>query len=236
MRRRVDRDVCGWPGRPWDLWIWLGLARRSGLHSPHRMLAGENISSPPVVCEHQSVSAGPEFVRPPRGHKGPIHLAPPDPGWPQQYAVVAARIKQALGSVAVVVEHVGSTSVSGLAAKPFLDVLLLVPEPSDEAAYVPGLEAAGFLLHVREPDWHQHRFLRAHDPEVQIHVFAVGSEEAERMLLFRDRLRVNEDERALYEETKRRLAARSWTRVQDYADAKSEVVEEVIARARAARA
>jgi len=149
---------------------------------------------------------------------------------------VAARIKQALGSVAVVVEHVGSTSVPGLAAKPFLDVLLLVPEPSDEAAYVPGLEAAGFLLHVREPDWHQHRFLRAHDPEVQIHVFAVDSEEAERMLLFRDRLRVNEDERALYEETKRRLAARSWTRVQDYADAKSEVVEEVIARARAARA
>jgi GrpB-like predicted nucleotidyltransferase (UPF0157 family) len=163
-------------------------------------------------------------------------LASPDPGWPRQYALVAARIRQALGSVAVVVEHVGSTSVPGLAAKPFLDVLLLVPEPSDEAAYVPGLEAAGFLLHVREPDWHQHRFLRAHDPEVQIHVFAVGSEEAERLLLFRDRLRVNEDERALYEETKRRLAAKSWTRVQDYADAKSEVVEEVIARARAARA
>ena len=163
-------------------------------------------------------------------------MAPPDPGWPRQYAVVAARIRQALGSVAVVVEHVGSTSVPGLAAKPFIDVLLLVPEPSDEAAYIPQLETAGFLLHVREPAWHQHRFLRAHDPEVQIHVFAVGSEEAERMLLFRDRLRVNEDERALYEETKRRLAARSWTRVQDYADAKSEVVEEVIARARAARA
>ena len=163
-------------------------------------------------------------------------MASPDPEWPRQYAVVAARIRQALGSVAVVVEHVGSTSVPGLAAKPFLDVLLLVPEPSDEAAYVPGLEAAGFLLHVREPDWHQHRFLRAHDPEVQIHVFAVDSEEAERMLLFRDRLRVNEEERALYEETKRRLAAKSWTRVQDYADAKSEVVEEVIARARAARA
>ena len=135
----------------------------------------------------------------------------------------------------MVVEHVGSTSVPGLAAKPFIDVLLLVPEPSDEAAYVPQLETAGFLLHVREPDWHQHRFLRAHEPEVQIHVFAVGSEEAERMLLFRDRLRVDEDERALYEETKRLLAARNWTRVQDYADAKSEVVEEVIARARAAR-
>jgi GrpB-like predicted nucleotidyltransferase (UPF0157 family) len=175
--------------------------------------------------------AGPEFVRPPRAHQGPIHLSPPDAMWPQQYAEVAERVRQALGPCAAVVEHVGSTSVPGLAAKPFIDVLLLVRDPGDEAAYVPALEAAGFLLHVREPDWHQHRFFRAHDPEVQIHVFAVGSEEAERMLLFRDRLRANEDERKLYEETKRRLAARSWTRVQDYADAKSDVVEAIIARA-----
>ena len=179
--------------------------------------------------------AGPEFVRPPRAHQGPIHLAPPDAMWASQYAEVAARIRQALGPVAAVVEHVGSTSVPGLAAKPFIDVLLLVPDPGDEAAYVPGLEAAGFLLHIREPDWHQHRFFRAHDPEVQIHVFAVGSEEAERMLLFRDRLRANRDERKLYEETKRRLAARSWTRIQDYADAKSDVVEAIIARARDGR-
>ena len=143
----------------------------------------------------------------------------------------------------MVVEHVGSTSVPGLAAKPFLDVLLLVPDPGDEAAYVPRLEAAGFLLHVREPDWHQHRFLRGHDPEVQIHVFAVGSGFLTSLLvvvapiagwlLFRDRLRANEDERALYEKTKRQLAAKSWTRVQDYADAKSEVVEGIVARARA---
>ena len=179
--------------------------------------------------------AGPEFVRPPSAHQGPIHLAPPDARWPSQYAEAAARIRQALGPVAVVVEHVGSTSVPGLAAKPFLDLLLLVPDPGDEAAYVPQLEAAGFLLHVREPDWHQHRFFRSHDPEVQIHVFAVGSDEAERMLLFRDRLRADEDERALYEEAKRRLAARNWTRIQDYADAKSEVVEEIIARAREER-
>ena len=176
--------------------------------------------------------AGPEFVRPPRAHRGPIHLVPADAMWPRQYAEVAARIRQALGPLAGVVEHVGSTSVPGLAAKPIIDVLLLVPDPSDEAAYVPQLEATGFLLHVREPDWHQHRFFRAHNPEVQIHVFAVGSEEAERMLLFRDRLRSNMDERSLYEETKRRLAAKSWARVQDYADAKSEVVEAIITRAR----
>jgi GrpB-like predicted nucleotidyltransferase (UPF0157 family) len=183
-----------------------------------------------------SMPSAPEFVRPPRRHSGPIHLAQPDPAWPQQYDVVASRIRQALGPVAVVVEHVGSTSVPGLAAKPFLDVLLLVPDPADEAAYVPRLEAAGFLLHVREPDWHEHRFFRAQDPEVQVHVFAVGSAEAERMLFFRDRLRADDRDRALYEETKRRLAARHWERVQDYADAKSEVVEAILARARAERA
>ena len=178
------------------------------------------------------MTSGPEFVRPPRVHRGPIHLAPADPAWPRQYAEVEARIIQALGPVAVVVEHVGSTSVPGLDAKPFLDVLLLVPDPAEESAYVPQLEAAGFLLHVREPDWHQHRFFRAHDPEVQVHVFAVGSDEAERMLAFRDHLRTDDADRALYLATKRRLATQSWTRIQDYADAKSDVVEEILARAR----
>jgi GrpB-like predicted nucleotidyltransferase (UPF0157 family) len=133
--------------------------------------------------------------------------------------------------VAVLVEHVGSTSVPGLAAKPIIDVLLLVPDPADEAAYVLPLEAAGFLLHLREPDWHQHRLLKGHDPEVNLHVLPEGSEEAARMLLFRERLRADDAERKCYEETKRRLAARTWDRVQDYADAKSDVIEAIIARA-----
>ena len=178
------------------------------------------------------MSPGPEFVRPPRVHSGPIHLAPADPTWPQHYAEVEARITQALGPTAVVVEHVGSTSVPGLDAKPFLDVLLLVPDPADEAAYVPRLEAAGLLLYVREPDWHQHRFFRGHEPEVQVHVFAVGSEEGARMLAFRDHLRSDSADRALYLETKRRLATQHWARVQDYADAKSDVVEQILERAR----
>ena len=159
-----------------------------------------------------------------------------DPAWPQQYVLVAGRLKEGLGQVAVVVEHVGSTSVPGLAAKPVLDVLLLVRDPADENAYVSKLEAAGFFLHMREPDWHQHRLLVAEDPEVNLHVFAVGSEEAERMLVLRDRLRADQADRALYERTKRTLSAQSWQRVQDYADAKSEVVEEIIARGRVANA
>ncbi len=92
--------------------------------------------------------SGPEFVNTPRTHSGPIHLASPDPTWPHQYAAVASHIRAALGPVAVLVEHVGSTSVPGLAAKPILDVLLLVPDPADEAAYVPPLQVAGFLLHL----------------------------------------------------------------------------------------
>jgi GrpB-like predicted nucleotidyltransferase (UPF0157 family) len=176
------------------------------------------------------MTTDPEFVRPPLTHSGPIHLAPPDPSWPQQYAVVASRIQESVGPVAVLVEHVGSTSVPGLAAKPIIDVLLLVPDPADEAAYVLPLEAAGFLLHLREPHWHQHRLLKARDPEVNLHVFGEGSEEAERMLLFRNRLRTDGAARGLYEETKRRLAVRDWARVQDYADAKSDVVEAIIAR------
>jgi GrpB-like predicted nucleotidyltransferase (UPF0157 family) len=180
------------------------------------------------------VPSGPDVVRPSRPHSGPIHLVPPDPAWPGQYAEVASRVRAALGPAAVLVEHVGSTSVPGLAAKPVLDVLLLVADPTDEAAYVPLLEVAGFLLHLREPGWHQHRLFRAHDPEVNLHVFAEGSEEAERMLLFRDRLRSDDEDRKLYAATKQRLAARGWDRVQDYADAKSDVVEAIIARTRGA--
>lgn len=129
-------------------------------------------------------------------------------------------------------EHVGSTSVQGLAAKPIIDILLLVSDPADEDAYVPQLEAAGYLLHGREPGWHQHRLLRGTEPPANVHVFAIGSSEVERMLLFRDRLRAHPDERELYERAKRELAARRWGYVQDYADAKSQVVEEIIARAR----
>ena len=175
---------------------------------------------------------GVEFVRPRVPHNGAVHLADPSPDWPRQYAAVGVRIRAALEGLTITVEHAGSTSVPGLAAKPIIDVVLLVPDPADEAGYVPALEAAGFLLHLREPGWHEHRLLRGTDPNVNLHVFRPGSEEAERMLLFRDRLRSHPEERDRYELTKRELAARHWTHVQDYAEAKSAVVEEIIARAR----
>lgn len=177
--------------------------------------------------------AQPEFLQPPVRADGPIRLADPDPEWAAQYFQQKERIQSALGPRAVQIEHVGSTSVPGLAAKPVIDIVLVVTDSADEAGYLPDLEDAGYVLQFREPDWYQHRFLRDHDPDVQVHVFSVGSPEVARMLLFRDRLRSRSDERELYQRTKRELAARRWDYIQDYADAKSTVVEEIISRAQA---
>lgn len=177
-----------------------------------------------------------EFVRPRTEHRAPVHLAEPDATWPDQYAGVAARIEAALGGEVLALEHVGSTSVPGLAAKPIIDISLVVADPTDEPAYVPALEAAGFLLHLREPGWHEHRLLKGSDPAANLHVFGPGCPEVDRMLLFRDRLRAHPDERARYEHTKRELARRTWAFVQDYAEAKSEVVEAILARAADERA
>jgi GrpB-like predicted nucleotidyltransferase (UPF0157 family) len=174
----------------------------------------------------------PEYLQPPVRADGPIRLADPDPEWAMQYAREEKRIRAALGPRAAQVEHVGSTSVPGLAAKPVIDIVLTVIDSADEAEYLPDVEAAGYVLQFREPDWYAHRFLRDRDPDVQLHVFTVGSPEVERMLLFRDRLRTRSEDRELYERTKRELAARRWDYIQDYADAKSAVIEEIISRAR----
>jgi GrpB-like predicted nucleotidyltransferase (UPF0157 family) len=175
----------------------------------------------------------PEYVTPIARADGPIKLAEYDPAWVEQFAREEMRTRTALGSRAVGVHHVGSTSVPGLAAKPVVDIVLLVGDSADESAYVPQLEAAGYVLQLREPEWWEHRLLKDHNPDVQIHVFTVGSSEVERMLLFRDRLRSHIEERDLYERIKRGLAAGQWVYIQDYADAKSSVVEGIIARANA---
>lgn len=162
---------------------------------------------------------------------GQILLVDYDPGWPAQYEAYRTKIVKALGDTVVMLEHVGSTSVPGLAAKPRIDMLLIVADSSDEASYIPQLETAGFELHIREADWHEHRCLKGFAPDANLHVFSPGCVEIERMVGFRDWLRTHDDDRQLYESTKRRLAAREWAFVQDYADAKSDVVEEIRIRA-----
>ena len=143
-------------------------------------------------------------------------------------------MRRALGDRALAVEHVGSTSVPGLAAKPIIDVVLVVADSSDEAAYVPALTSAGYRLQIREPDWHEHRMLKGSDPNLNLHVFSAGCPEVEAMLRFRDWLRTHDDDRDLYQRAKLELASRDWTYMQDYADAKSAVVAEIMKRASAA--
>ncbi len=168
-------------------------------------------------------------------HDAPIHLAPYDPAWPALFEGEARRIRAALGERVLLLEHVGSTSVPGLAAKPIIDIVVVLADSSDEPSYIPALEATGYTLVIREPEWHEHRMLRGTEPKVNLHVFSEGSEEAARMLAFRDRLRTHDDERDAYEAAKRDLAARQSDYVQGYADAKGEVVEGIIGLALAAR-
>ncbi len=161
----------------------------------------------------------------------PIELRDYDPRWPNLYDQQAARVRDALGERAVRVEHVGSTSVPGLAAKPIIDIVIEVPDSADEPAYVQDLEHAGYILRIREPDWFEHRFFRTDDGRVQLHVFSAACPETDRMVRFRDWLRANDADRALYERTKRELAARDWKYMQQYADAKTGVVAEIMTRA-----
>jgi GrpB-like predicted nucleotidyltransferase (UPF0157 family) len=164
-------------------------------------------------------------------HDAPVTLVAADPEWPRLYEREAARVRRVLGGRVRQLEHVGSTSVPGLSAKPVIDMLLVVTDSSREETYAPSLEAAGYVLRIREPDWHEHRLFKGPDTNINLHVFSVGSPEIERMLRFRDWLRRDPTDRALYEATKRELAARVWRYVQNHADAKGQVVEGILARA-----
>lgn len=166
---------------------------------------------------------------------GKITVAEYDPCWPQIFAREAKRIRAALGERALQLEHAGSTAVPGLAAKPVIDVVLVVADSREEASYVPALESAGYRLCIREPEWFEHRMLKSSQPETNLHVFSNGCPEVERMLIFRDWLRANDADRELYARAKLALTRQQWERVQDYADAKTGVVEQIMSRALASR-
>ena len=119
----------------------------------------------------------------------------------------------------------------GLAAKPIIDIVLAVADSSKEETYLQALEAAGYTLRVREPEWHQHRMFRGSPTMTNVHVFSSGCSEIKRTLKFRDWLRANPADRELYERTKRALAENDWNTVQDYADAKTIIIGEILARA-----
>jgi GrpB-like predicted nucleotidyltransferase (UPF0157 family) len=168
-------------------------------------------------------------------HNAPIQLVDYNAEWPALFEREAKRVRATLGERVLMLEHAGSTSVPGLAAKPIIDMLLAVADSADEPAYVPALASAGYVLRVREPEWHQHRLFKGPDTDINLHVYSFGCPEMDKMLMFRDWLRSNDADSELYERAKRELAKQTWKYVQNYADAKTSVVEEIAARARAAR-
>ena len=191
-------------------------------------MSDEHAMKRPPTSEDKMRAA---WIGEPPIHGTTIFLAGYDPTWPVLFEREAARIRAILGDRVRGLEHVGSTSVPGLSAKPIIDIVLVVDDSGDESSYVPDLEAAGYRLVIREPDWNEHRVLKGPDTNINLHVYTAGDVEIDRYLVFRDWLRTHDDDRELYERTKRELAGRTWKYVQHYADAKTEVVEAIIARA-----
>ncbi|QZY28897.1 GrpB family protein [Nocardioides coralli] len=165
--------------------------------------------------------------------RSPLEVVEPDPGWPAAFDQVAGAIRAALGDRVLALEHVGSTAVADLPAKPVLDVDLVVADPADEAAYVPDLVAAGFHHVLREPWWHEHRLLKLRDPFTHLHVFGPDSPEVVRHRMFRDWLREHAEDRRRYAEAKR-VASGATVRAggtgMDYNRVKEPVVHEILDR------
>jgi GrpB-like predicted nucleotidyltransferase (UPF0157 family) len=160
----------------------------------------------------------------------PVVVVPPDPGWPADYRRVRSRILAALGQRVLAIDHVGSTSVPDLWAKPLIDVDLTVADSSDESAYLSDLEAAGFELRIREPEWEEHRCLGGQEPLTNLHVWSPGSIEPRRTAAFRDWLRDHEDDRRAYAELKRVLAEKGFTDVMHYNTAKGGLIYDIYER------
>ncbi len=154
-----------------------------------------------------------------------IVIADYDTGWPVRFAAERKRIAGALGAQAFAIEHIGSTAVPGLGAKPVIDVLVTVADADDEDAFRAPMEQVGYVLRVREQG---HKMFRTPARDVHVHVLSHDGPEVERHLRFRDRLRESPPQREAYERLKRELAARDYTDMNEYADAKGPFIERVL--------
>ncbi|MEL4317496.1 GrpB family protein [Leifsonia sp. YIM 134122] len=161
-----------------------------------------------------------------------IELHSYDDQWPDIYLDHRRRITDALAGSDVEIEHIGSTAVPGLAAKPIIDIVVAVDDITAEEDYLDGLLAAGYELRVREP---RHRLVRTPARDVHVHLYERHDPAIDEYLLLRDHLRSDANDRALYESTKRSLLSERWDDMNDYADAKTDVILAIKARARAAR-
>ncbi|WP_221584319.1 GrpB family protein [Microbacterium sp. G2-8] len=186
-----------------------------------------------VTFQHDDPPPGRDpFVIPARPQT--IEVADSDPVWPHAYEAVAARIRGVLGARVLQLEHVGSTSVPDLPAKPVIDVDLIVADSADEAAWVPPLVDAGFVLTVREPWWHEHRVMKLEDPAVNLHVFSPDAPEPWKHRILRDHLRRDDGDRERYAGAKRaaaRAANEIGETVMQYNARKEAVIREIYERA-----
>lgn len=204
------------PGDPAAAWLRLfaafgeraTLIDRYALEAASRGVAVEELSAADRGRMAREVLAarypGFQLHGSPRGD--PIEVVPYDPEWPARFRRWRERLAVALGAAAVRIDHIGSTAVPGLAAKPVVDVQVSVADVEDEAAFRPAIESAGVALRSREPG---HRYFRpgpGSPREVQVHVWQAGGEFERAHLLFRDYLRSHPAVRDAYASLKRGLA------------------------------
>lgn len=195
------------------------------------------LSLPPFEAVTLEETRAANVGDPPRQADRRITIVPYDTGWPEHYRAEETRIRQALGERALLVHHVGSTSVPGLPAKPVIDVDLVVSDSADEDAWLPDLEAAGYRLVIREPDWYAHRVLKGPGYDTNLHVFSwEPSAEWRRHRLFRDWLRDNDADRRAYGALKMDLAQRDFDYVFEYNNAKAALIHQIYTRSLAADA
>lgn len=165
----------------------------------------------------------------------PLEIVPPNPTWPQHFETFKSRIISALGDKAIEVHHTGSTSIPGLPAKNIIDIDLVVPDNTDEPAFVPALEAAGFQFLTREPHWHGHRFFCGYEPMVaNLHVWSPDCPEVERHRIFRDWLVEHPEDKELYVKVKEessRATRETGGLTMDYNLLKENTIREILRRA-----
>jgi GrpB-like predicted nucleotidyltransferase (UPF0157 family) len=166
----------------------------------------------------------------------PVVIADYDPHWPEMYEEERARIIDAIGTWLVDIQHVGSTSVPGMAAKPVVDIMPGVRTLDDDREFIGPMEALGYnFLPVDEDDIPERRYFRRGDPRLfHVHIAEIGGEFWNKHLAFRDYLRAHPDTAAEYATLKRRLAAEYGSDRLGYTNAKSEFILGIEEKAAAA--
>jgi GrpB-like predicted nucleotidyltransferase (UPF0157 family) len=162
----------------------------------------------------------------------PVVIAAYDPRWPELFSELGAALRQALSETALRIDHIGSTAVPGLDAKPVIDVQISVVsfEPLD--AYRIPIESLGFVFRANNPDLTK-RYFRETPGErrTHIHVRRAGSWAEQSALLFRDYVRTHEGDARRYAELKYRLAEKYRDDRLSYTDGKGPFVREIMVRA-----